>query len=192
MSRLRTFIAVEVEPHIRERLSRLQETLARAAPDVKWVDEENLHVTLVFLGDVDEREIPAVCRVVQEICAEIEPFLLHVGGVGCFPNPRRPRTIWAGLGEGAEQLVQLHGRLEAALVELGCYRREERQFTPHITLGRLKGELRTPEKLPEALTKQAAWVGGECQVEAVLVLSSQLTPQGPIYSTLCTAPLAEP
>lgn len=190
MSRLRTFIAVEVEDHIRAQLVDLQQTLARSAPDVKWVEQENLHVTLLFLGDVDERDVIQVCRSVQRTCERFEPFLLTVQGVGCFPNARRPRTIWAGIDQGASELIALHDALETTLHDLGCYRREERQFTPHITLGRLKGE-RTPDRLPQALERQAAWRGGECSIEEIRVQSSQLTPQGPVYSTLSTVPLGK-
>jgi 2'-5' RNA ligase len=189
MSRLRTFLAVEVGPAIRGRLVELQETLARSADAVKWVEEENLHVTLIFLGEVDERDVVDVCRGVSKVCAEVEAFPMSIEGVNVFGNPRRPRTIWAGVGRGAAELVALHGALEAALVELGCYRREERPFTPHITLGRVSNQSMT-EQLPDALQKQASWVGGECEVAKVLVMSSQLTPRGPIYSVLSTARLS--
>lgn len=188
MGRMRTFLAVEVSPAIRSRLVEMQEALARSAEDVKWVEEENLHVTLLFLGEVDERDVLDVCRAVGATCAELPAFTLSVEGVSCFGNPRRARTLWAGVSTGTAELVALHAALEAKLEELGCYRREERAFTPHLTLGRVKGE-RTNERLAEALTKHAEWHGGECEVRAVLVMSSQLTPQGPVYSVLSTAKL---
>lgn len=188
MSRLRTFIAVEVGRALRGQLAELQETLARSADAVKWVEEENLHVTLLFLGDVDDRAVIDVCRSAGRVCASVPSFQLRVEGVGAFPNAQRPRTIWAGVGTGAEELVALHGALETALIDLGCYRREERRFTPHITLGRVTNESVT-DQLPEALAKQAGWVGGECEVAKVLVMSSQLTPRGPIYSVMSTARL---
>src|SRR5687767_7627551 len=112
MSRLRTFIAVELEKGIRSRCLTLQETLARSAEDVKWVEAENLHVTLLFLGEVDERDLPAVCQVVGAACAEISPFTMSIEGVGCFPNLRRPRTLWVGVGRGTQDLVALHDALE--------------------------------------------------------------------------------
>ncbi|MFO0844501.1 MAG: RNA 2',3'-cyclic phosphodiesterase [Gemmataceae bacterium] len=109
MSRLRTFLAVEVTPSIRDRLGELQETLARSADAVKWVEGENLHVTLIFLGDVDERDVTDVCRAVSKVCAAVPAFSMSVEGVGTFGNPRRPRTIWAGVGRGAAELVAMHG-----------------------------------------------------------------------------------
>lgn len=191
MSRVRTFIAVEVDRAMGSRLTALQQALARSGDDVKWVEPDSLHLTLLFLGDVDERELPAVCRAVAAVCARRPPFLLALQGVGCFPTLRRPRVVWAGVGTGSAELIALHDALEPPLLDLGCYRREERQYTPHLTLGRVKADGRT-DRLTQAIEKQAGWQGGECEVGEVLVMSSQLTPQGPIYSILSTAVLGAP
>jgi 2'-5' RNA ligase len=188
MARLRTFIAVDLGPAIRARCVALQETLASAGTDVKWVEEENLHVTLLFLGEVDDRDLPALCRAVGETCAGHGGFTLSVEKVGCFPNPRRPRVVWVGVGQGQHELIALHDALEGPLLELGCYRREERQYTPHTTLGRVKGDHPT-DRLASALGRHAGWHGGEVPVREVLVLSSELTPQGPVYSVLSRAKL---
>jgi 2'-5' RNA ligase len=186
--RLRTFIAVDLGKPLRDRLASMQEQLARGGAEVKWVEAENLHVTLLFLGEVDEREIPAVCRAVGEACGRLDRFELSLETVGCFPNPRRPRIVWAGVGAGGPELVALHDTLEAPLLELGCYRREERQFTPHVTLGRVRDE-RSAGVLAAALAERAAWRGGEVEVREVLVMSSRLTPQGPQYTVLSRGPL---
>jgi 2'-5' RNA ligase len=191
MARLRTFIAVDVGKAIRDRCVELQETLARSGADVKWVEEENLHVTLLFLGEVVDRDVPALCQAVAECCAEHEPFTLSVESVGCFPNPRRPRVVWAGIGTGSAELVALHYALEPPLLDLGCYRREDRQYTPHVTLGRVQGDGRT-DVLAATLTKQAKWHGGETEVRELRVLSSELRPQGPVYTLLSRAKLRTP
>ncbi len=188
MARLRTFIGVDLGKTIRERISALQETLARAGTEVKWVEAGNLHVTLLFLGEVDAREVPAVCRVVAEVTARHAPFPLSVETAGCFPNPRRPRVLWVGVGEGTQPLCALHDELEPPLMDLGCYRREDRQYTPHITLGRVKSE-RPTDTLAAALARQAGWKGGEVSVRELLVLSSELTPKGPVYTVLSRAKL---
>jgi RNA 2',3'-cyclic 3'-phosphodiesterase len=189
MSRTRTFIAIDPGKEIRARLVSLQEVLARAETEVKWVERENLHVTLLFLGEVDERDLPAVCKAVAEVAAQTLTFPMGVQTVGCFPNPRRPRTLWAGVGEGSQALCTLHDALEPPLLELGCYRREERQFTPHITLGRVKSD-RPTDKLATALARNAGWQGGETLVREVHVMGSELTPQGPVYTVLSRAKLA--
>jgi 2'-5' RNA ligase len=183
MARIRTFIAVDIGKAIRDRAVALQETLARTGAEVKWVEPENLHVTLLFLGEVDDREIPTICRAVSDVCASQAAFVLRIATLGCFGNPRRPRTLWIGTAEGSQQLCALHDALEPPLLDLGCYRREERKYTPHVTLGRVKSD-RPNEKLAAALAKHTGWQGGEVPVREVLVLSSKLTPAGPEYTVL--------
>src|SRR5437879_665910 len=100
MGRLRTFIAIDLGNAIRDRCVALQETLGRTGVEMKWVEEENLHVTLLFLGEVDEREVPVVCKAVAEACAQRDVFTMSVETLGCFGSPRRPRTVWVGVGEG--------------------------------------------------------------------------------------------
>jgi 2'-5' RNA ligase len=188
MARLRTFLAIDLGKAIRDRCLALQETLARGGAEVKWVEEENLHLTLLFLGEVEDRDLPPLCQAVADCCALHDPFTMSVESVGCFPNPRRPRIVWVGVGAGSAEVVALHDALEPPLMELGCYRREERSYTPHITLGRVRGEHST-SALASALARQAKWMGGETDVRQVRVLSSELTPQGPIYTVLSRANL---
>jgi 2'-5' RNA ligase len=188
MARLRTFIAVGLDQAIRDRTVALQETLSATGADVKWVEPENLHVTLLFLGDVNDRDVLDVCKAVIATCGNLPAFPMSVQTVGCFPNPRRPRTLWVGLGGGEQELVAVHDALEKALLKLGCYRREERRYTPHVTLGRVKSE-EANEKLVAALAKHAGWQGGHQNVREVLVMSSELRPQGPAYSVLSRAKL---
>jgi 2'-5' RNA ligase len=183
MARVRTFIAVGLDKSVRERTVALQETLAATGAEVKWVEPENLHVTLLFLGEVVDRDLVDVCRVVAECSGKLAPFSMSVQGAGCFGNPRRPRTLWVGVGEGAQDLVALHDALEPPLLELGCYRREERQYTPHITLGRAKSD-RPNDSLASALAKHAGWRCGEMVVREVHVMGSELTPQGPVYTVM--------
>src|SRR5262249_57136526 len=149
---------------------------------------ENLHVTLLFLGEVDERVVPQVCKAVADVAREQPAFLMSIETAGSFPNPRRPRVLWVGVGEGSQDVVAMHDALEPPLLDLGCYRREGRQYTPHITLGRVKSD-RPTDKLAAALAKQAGWKGGETTVREGLVLGSELAPQGPIYTVLILAKL---
>jgi len=188
MARLRTFIAVELEKAIRDKVMALQETLARTGTDVKWTEPENLHFTLLFLGEVDERDVVQVCRAVGECCQQLEPFGLSVRSAGCFPNPRRPRVLWVGVGQGVQEMCALHDALEKPLLKLGCYRREARPYSPHLTLGRVKSD-RPTDKLAAALAQNAGWQGGDMNAREVRVMSSELTPKGPIYTVLSRAKL---
>ncbi|MHC4179990.1 MAG: RNA 2',3'-cyclic phosphodiesterase, partial [Planctomycetota bacterium] len=100
---LRTFIAVEINSAIRQRAEQLAEQLSAAGADVKWVAPDNLHLTLKFLGEVASQEIPPVCEAVRQGAAEVKPFELEVRGAGAFPNTRRPRTLWLGVGRGEQE-----------------------------------------------------------------------------------------
>jgi 2'-5' RNA ligase len=191
MARIRTFLAIDLGKAIRDRCVALQEVLANSGAEVKWVEPENIHVTLLFLGEVNERDIHDICLACTDCCKEADAFRMNVERVGCFPNPRRPRVVWAGVGEGTQELVRLHDALERPLLELGCYRREDRPYTPHITLGRVKAD-QPGDCLATAIIRQADWQGGSIDVREVHVLSSQLTPSGPVYAVLSRAKLRQP
>jgi 2'-5' RNA ligase len=190
MARMRTFIAVDLATDLRGRVAGLQEDLQEKGADVKWVEPENLHISLLFLGEVDEREVYKVCRAVADVGVRRDPFVVRVEGVGCFPNPRRPRVVYAGISDGAEYLIALHAALEPPLLALGCYRREERPFTPHLTLGRVRGE-RTSGELAPVLLRLRDWQGGQQPVREVHVFSSELTPKGPVYAVLSRVRLGQ-
>lgn len=179
----RTFIAVPLEEKVRAKIVGLQEEMSAAGTEVKWVEPENLHVTLLFLGEVDLRESVEICRAVRRVTEGISPFKLQIAGMGCFPNARRPRTLWAGVAEGHDELTQLHHAIEGDLLELGGYRREERGYTPHITLGRIKTDDVTPE-LRAKITELTDWLGGKQVVRDVHVLTSELRSSGPAYSVI--------
>lgn len=188
MSRLRTFIALDLGKPIRDRLHALQEQLASSGATVKWVEPENLHVTLLFLGEVEQRAVNDVCRAVGAVASEVPSFSISVEGAGAFPNARRPRIVWVGVGAGAPEVTSLHDALENSLLNLGCYRREERKYTPHVTLGRVRQE-DVQSGLETAIKKQEKWKAGETTIAEVLVLSSELTRDGPVYSVLSRAAL---
>jgi 2'-5' RNA ligase len=186
MARLRTFLGIELNRAVRDHVVTLQESLVRSGADVKWVEPDNLHLTLLFLGEVNDREVLDVCRAVAACCAEHERFTMRVEGLGAFPNTRRPRVVWVGVTDGSERIVAIHHDIEETLLDLGCYRREERQYTPHVTLGRVK---QASDELSALLIKKADWNGGDVAVGEVLVMSSELSSKGPTYSVLSRAKL---
>ena len=189
MARIRTFLAIDPGKLLRDRVRNLQDELAERGASVKWVEAANLHLTLLFLGEVEDRDLAAICRATSKVAAEIDPFTLSLEGVGCFPNMRRPRVLWVGVGEGKEAVTALHAALELPLLEMGCYRRESRPYAPHLTLGRVESE-EGGEILVAALDAQANWQGGETAIPEVLVMSSELNRDGPVYTVLGRARLA--
>jgi 2'-5' RNA ligase len=188
MARTRTFIGIDISEAIRTRAGLLQTELSKSGAAVKWVEPESMHVTLLFLGEVDDRELHAVCKVVKAVATSEPPFTMRVSGVGAFPTPRRPKVIWAGITDGAEPLQRLNAALEERMLDLGCYRKEERGYTPHLTLGRVKGEA-DGQALASELPKRLAWDGGRVTVDEILVYSSEMDRDGPVYTVLGRGPL---
>lgn len=186
--RIRTFIALDVERFTRDRLAGLQDRLAGEGAAAKWVERENLHLTLLFLGEVDMREIPTVCREVEQAAAECGPFAMTLAGAGAFPSPRHPRVLIVHVTEGAEQIIELHDKIEHRLLDLGSYRREDRPFKPHLTIGRVRGK-QDGDGMTAAIRKFESWEGGQSQVHEVLVMGSELKPEGPEYTVLSRAQL---
>jgi RNA 2',3'-cyclic 3'-phosphodiesterase len=183
MGRTRTFIAVDIAEDTRDSAIALQETLAKTGAEVNWVKPESMHITLLFLGEVDDRELHSICRAVKEIAAREPPFTLRVSGVAAFPNARHPKIVWAGITDGAEILKRLYDDLETKMLDLGGYRKEARGYTPHLTLGRVKAD-RDGFTLAPELAKRATWDGGRTTVNEVLVFSSELERSGPVYTVL--------
>ncbi|MBP3959093.1 RNA 2',3'-cyclic phosphodiesterase [Gemmata sp. G18] len=188
MGRTRTFIGIDIGDAIRGSAVALQKELTKISAGVKWTAPESMHITLLFLGEVDDRELHPVCKAVKAVAAGEAPFSLRVSGVGAFPNPRRPKVLWGGVTDGAEPLQRLYTALEEEMLELGCYRTEERGYTPHLTLGRIN----SPEDgvaLVAELPKRMAWQGGRVAVGEVIVYSSEMDRDGPVYTVMGRAPL---
>jgi 2'-5' RNA ligase len=183
---IRAFVAVLLPAEVRRRLGAVVDQLRPRAARVSWVAEANLHLTLRFLGAVDEAVLGRVREAVEVAAAASAPFTLGVGGLGGFPRDRTPRVVWAGVVAGAEALSALHGRLETALAARGVPP-EARAFHGHVTLGRARDPRGTPE-LAAALTG-APVAFGELLVDAVHLMRSELDPQGARYSVLARCPL---
>lgn len=189
MARDRTFLAVELAAAARTAAGELQQVLARASgANVNWVDAANLHVTLIFMGEVDARDLVGVCRAVQKAADGVAPFGLRLGGVGAFPNGRRPKTVYAGVADGAAELTGLYAALQPPLMSLGVTRGEDRAYTPHLTLGRVKGEA-DGELIAAELPKHAGWAGGVSEIAELVLFTSELRRGGPEYTAVSRAAL---
>lgn len=186
--KVRAFTAVEVTPAVRAKAAELIEELRGTPARVKWVEEENLHFTLTFLGDLSLRRISQICERIERAVERVEPFQMTVAGAGAFPKIERPRTVWVGVGEGNEEMVSLHGAVEEELAPLG-FRTEKRRFRPHMTIGRVRNSPEGIPELGEQLGEYAELVLGEVTVREVVVFSSELTSSGAIYTPLGRARL---
>jgi 2'-5' RNA ligase len=189
VAEVRTFIAIELEAPVRDAISHLIEQLRGVGADVRWVPSQNLHLTLKFLGNVDDRRIDSVTEGVRDASSDIERFELTLSGVGAFPSLNRPRVIWVGLHSGAEAIREITRRIETVLEGKG-FKREEREFSPHLTIGRVSS-LRGVQSLV-ACVDRMSFVGPAMVVDRIAIMKSDLRPTGPIYTRLAVVQLHSP
>jgi 2'-5' RNA ligase len=184
---IRTFICIAIPPSIRDRIDALQKKLRSVGADVSWVKTSNIHLTLKFLGDVPQPGLVAVYSAVTKICQHFGPITLTVGESGGFPSLRNPRVLWVGLPQLPESLRLLQTRLEEELEREG-FPRENRPFSPHLTVARIRSSHNTGP-LVEALMREG-FAPESFQAQQVIVMRSQLNPGASVYTPLAVIPLA--
>jgi 2'-5' RNA ligase len=182
---MRVFIAIDIDEQIKKALGQLQEELrARAGlkkGDVRWVRPEIMHLTLKFLGEVGDDRITDVCNIVKTVVSTHKCFDLNVQSVGSFGGSAA-RIVWVGTVEGSRQARLLQEDIERNLHKAG-WPRETREFSSHLTLGRVK-KTRAGTKLKQIIENYGACQFGVTQVDSVRVYQSELTPTGPVYTVL--------
>ncbi|MGD8240004.1 MAG: RNA 2',3'-cyclic phosphodiesterase [Armatimonadota bacterium] len=185
---VRSFVAVGIAADVRRHLAEAQQQLKAARARARWVRAGNLHVTVKFLGDIAEQRVPDVLDALGRAAGGIEPFVMRVQGLGAFPGLRRPRVVWAGVTDGAEQSARLAQGVERELAPLG-FSREKRPFAAHITLGRVKSFVGV-SALAELIAAHGDTEFGTVRVDEVTLMRSELRPDGAVYSVLGQAPLS--
>jgi 2'-5' RNA ligase len=186
MHTIRSFIAIPLSPEVQRSAKRLMRDLRQEKDGIKWVPEDNLHLTLKFLGEVIDRDVPAVCRSIREVCQHFAPFALEFAGAGGFPTSDRPRVIYAGIVDGSESLIQLVTALETELAKLG-FKPEPRDYRPHLTLGRVKSSGRSASAdLVDRVQRNAERKLGTMAADQVKLIASFLDREGPTYNVMDT------
>lgn len=185
-ARLRTFICLELSAALRQQLNTTSAELRAACPraPVTWVPPEKMHLTLKFLGDTPENAVPRVRAVLHTLASATPKFSFAVSGLGCFPNFKQPRVVWAGL-TNTSALGQLQKLVEAQIAPLG-FPTEARSFAPHLTLGRVKPEAARAEvaALGEVIRLRALQNFGTESVAQIILMRSDLQRGGAIYTPL--------
>ncbi len=189
MDEIRTFVAIELSAELRQALRGVQKQLkgAPGAYAVRWVSTDNLHLTLKFLGNVPRAQVDDLAKGLEEAATGITPFTLQAHGLGCFPNTRKPNVVWVGLEGEIARIVELARRVEDALAARGIAR-EDKPFSPHLTLGRVNRDARQSDRaaLGEAIQKFPPADYGPVPVQAVHLIQSDLRPGGAVYTVLRT------
>lgn len=185
--KLRTFIALELSEPLKEGILALGSSLQARGIRASWVKPGAMHLTLKFLGDVEERALSGLRGAVRRAAAGVPPFRFGTTELGAFPSPRRPRVIWLGV-EPVDELYELAEAVEDELSELG-FPRERRPFRPHITIGRIR-DPRASGDISRALA-DAGGLREIVEVVEVRVMKSTLRPAGAVHEVLEAAPLGE-
>jgi 2'-5' RNA ligase len=188
----RAFIAIELDHTVLKALDRVQGELKREVPPgvVRWVKSSGIHLTLKFLGDVPAGQIQDLDAGLQCACGSFGPFTLAIAGLGCYPNPGRPRVVWVGVEDPGCVVGKLQQSVEREIAPLG-YSTEARPFSPHLTLGRAqrnapKSELRS---LGDVVVSHRVGQLAQMEVSAVSLIRSDLRPSGAVYTPLAQTSL---
>lgn len=187
---LRTFVAVQVPADIQTAVGEFSTGLGEGLPktSVRWVRRENIHLTLRFVGNVSSHDVNALTAAVRTAAQGIEPFAVRLSEPGCFPTERSPRVLWVGLGGDLERLTLLQSRVAETTAAWG--RGEERDFHPHLTLGRVVTKQRSElQRITKAIRNASVPQCAPWPVAAIHLMKSELATGGSRYSTLVSVPL---
>ena len=190
MPPIRSFIAIELPTGTRSSLEGITGKLKASAGDVRWVKTDDIHLTLKFLGDVEEERIPDIGGCIEQCVMGITPFTIAVRGMGAFPSDHSPQVIWIAAADESGTLSRMQLSLEDGLARLG-FKKEKRPFSPHLTLGRLKSP-RGKDAVRRALTEFKNADCGSCTADAVCLFKSELKPGGAVHTRLISCLLQHP
>ena len=181
---MRAFIAIGLPQEIKDFLSQLQEELKATGADVKWVKPDNIHLTLKFLGEIDDKKLEKIIEIIDEAAKEKDKFQVRISSLGAFPKIDFPRVIWVGIDTPDKDIKQIAESLEEKIAKIGIPK-EDRPFSSHITIGRTKSTLNR-EKLVQGLKNKVELGGKKLEFYAtkITLFKSTLSPKGPIYEAL--------
>lgn len=185
MSRIRCFIAVPTPLQVLNRIAEVITDLQSISSDVKWEHTEKLHITLKFLGAIEESDVQVLIRKLHEKAGDISSLDYAYEGIGAFPSLDRPRVYWIGTSKNLA-LVQLHDQVEQVTRALSIAD-DERSFHPHVTIGRVKGTRGI--NLLTARAKTLTFEPSDARCSEILLMKSDLHPAGSRYSVLSRIPL---
>ncbi len=187
MKSIRSFIAIPLDPEVSRAAVRMIERIRETGDGIKWVPTDHLHLTLKFLGDVHNTEVPQVCEVIRTVCGAHAPFELKFAGAGGLPSTDRARVVYAGVEDSSGKLTEIVMTLEKELASLG-FKPEPRDYKPHLTLGRSKSR-RANDEVIERVHKETQTVLGSMWVTEVQMIASFLDKGGPTYQIMDTVDL---
>lgn len=180
---IRSFLAFELPPVIKRGISEVSRAGKEFPLDLAWVKSDNIHLTMVFMGNIPEEKIQSIGEAAKKVCAGTEPFDVSPGGLGFFGSRRHPRVLWMGLHSDVRRMGRFREALQKSLKPFGI-KPEKRPFKPHLTLGRFKKGARPWPHLDNMISEYANLRGRTCALKELVLFKSDLTPEGAIYTKL--------
>ena len=178
---IRAFFSFDIEDQtVIRRLTQVQGRLVNTGAHLKSVKPENIHLTIRFLGDTSPAMVDAIHEEMKQI--SFSPFTVELRGLGAFPKLTYPRVVWAGITKGAQELKDVFGQLEPRLRGLG-FKPDNKGFSPHLTIARVR-TARNKAQLIKQIQEMEDYEFGTVTAKCLRLKKSDLTPRGPIYSTL--------
>ncbi len=189
--KIRSFIAVDPSAEVIRNLSSTVQSLEKRTTGFRWVRPEAIHLTLRFLGEIEEELIATIDGRLAQLAGSFGPISLEASGLGFFPGPEKPRIVWAGLEGDVKRLSELQIQVQQAVADLPVHEEKERGFTPHLTLARIPN-FRSASGVPAVLQTASEARFGAFTVDRLLLYKSRLTPEGARYTKLKDYPLRRP
>jgi 2'-5' RNA ligase len=179
MSKFRGFIAIDIDSF--PKLVQFENEIKNSGANVKLVEPENIHITLKFLGDTDEKHTDRIEEIIKDAVKDSDSFEIKLKGAGVFPNQNYIKVMWIGM-ENGEQIGEIANKIDEEISELG-FKKENRGFSAHLTIARIKSA-KNKEKLLQLIEKYRDIEFGTLKIDTIKLKKSELTPKGPIYTTL--------
>jgi RNA 2',3'-cyclic 3'-phosphodiesterase len=179
---MRLFVSIEIPGKIKSKISKMVEKLKNHLTPVKWMENKNLHVTLKFLGWVEDEKIGKLMECLKKSVKGLKPFELSFAGIGYFPDRKHPRVIWVGTEDGSEKVKRLADKIDGAAAAKG-FREEEKEYTSHLTIGRIKEKIDT-DALTKYISEHEGSKFGKFRVDHISLMKSTLRRSGPIYEEI--------
>lgn len=179
----RLFIALELPSDVKKRLHSIQNELKKCGPDVKWVETENIHLTLKFLGEVETERSQRISKLLEKYFSSNKRFKIKLGHLGCFPSLRSPRILWAGFEDKQGNSTKIAHILDDSLNEIG-FNKEVREFQLHATLGRVRSPLNKIAFIEKIEELNRGFEPCDLYIDNITLFESKLSPKGPAYEAL--------
>ncbi|MCP4593492.1 MAG: RNA 2',3'-cyclic phosphodiesterase [bacterium] len=178
---MRLFTAIELSDEVKAMLGDMRRSLSSFDRTVRWVNADQMHLTIKFLGEVDDARVGGISKATAQIATDSSPFELEIGGTGCFPPEGKVRVVWVGVGEPSGALAACNRACEEKYADLGIAR-ERRDYSPHLTLGRVRDD-RTNDGLRVGV-ERVSLAARRQPVDRIVLVQSVLTPRGARYTVV--------